>query len=72
MSESATMQGIYEELKSLREEVLFIKKHMFDPDTVMTTEEKKIFERSMKEFKEGKTISLASVKKKLGLCKYSV
>jgi hypothetical protein len=67
VSESATMQGIYEELKSLKEEVLFIKKHMFDPDTIMTTEEKSIFERSMKEFKEGKTVPLVSVKKKLGL-----
>ena len=67
MSESATMQGIYEELKSLKEEVLFIKKHMFDPDTIMTTEEKKIFERSVKEFNAGKTVPLASLKKKLGL-----
>jgi hypothetical protein len=51
----------------LKEEVLFIKKHMFDPDTIMTTEEKKAFERSMKEFKEGKTVPLAAVKKRLGM-----
>ena len=65
--ETATIETIHKDLKSLRDEVLFIKKHMFDPDTIMTTEESRIFEQSMKELKEGKTTSLKEIKKELGL-----
>ena len=67
MSEAATVQEIYGELKSLKEEVIFIKKHMFDPDTIMTTEEARRFEQSMKELKQGKTTSFSKIKKELGL-----
>jgi len=67
MSEAATVQEIYGELKSLKEEVIFIKKHMFDPDTIMTTEEARRFEQSMKELKQGKTTPLSKIKKELGL-----
>ena len=67
MSEAATVQEIYEELKLLKEEVIFIKKHMFDPDTIMTTEEARRFEQSMKELKQGKTTPLSKIKKELGL-----
>ncbi len=59
-------QQILEELKTMKVDLEFIKKHMFDPDTIMTTEESKRFEQSMKEFKEGKTISLKDLKKELG------
>lgn len=65
--EAVTLETIHKDLESLREEVIFIKKHMFDPDTVMTTEESRIFEQSMKELKDGKTTSLADLKKELGL-----
>jgi len=67
MTEISTVQRIYDELKELRKEVIFIKKHMFDPDTIMTTEESKRFEQSMKELKEGKTTPLSELKKELGL-----
>ena len=67
MSEAATVQEIYKELKSLKEEVIFIKNHMFDPDTIMTTEEARRFEQSMKELKQGKTTPLSKIKKELGL-----
>lgn len=67
MSEATTIQRIYDELKELRKEVVFIKKHMFDPDTIMTTEESRRFEQSMKELKEGKTTPLSEIKKELGL-----
>lgn len=66
MSE-AVIKNIYEELKSLKEEVIFIKKHMFDPDAIITTEESRRFEQSMKELKAGKTTSLSKIKKELGL-----
>lgn len=67
MAETTTIQRIYDELKELRKEVTFIKKHMFDPDTIMTTEESRRFEQSMKELKEGKTTPLSELKKELGL-----
>ena len=58
---------ILEELKTIKIDLDFIKKHMFDPDTIMTTEESKRFEQSMKELKEGKTTPLSELKKELGL-----
>ena len=65
MVETATIKKIYDELKVLKEDVTFIKKYMFDPDTVMTTEESKRFEESIKDFKEGKTTPLSELKKEL-------
>ena len=67
MAETITIRKIYDEIKGLKKEVTFIKKHMFDPDTILTTEESKRFEESMKELKEGKTTPLSEVKKELGL-----
>ncbi len=67
MAETVTIQKVYDEIKSLKEEVHFIKKHMFDPDTIMSSEEEKIFQQSLREYKEGKTKSLTQVKKDLGL-----
>ena len=58
---------MYMELLALRKEVQFIKTHMFDPDTIMTTEEEERFERAMKEYKERKTIPLEDLKKELEL-----
>ena len=66
MAEIVTIKKIYDEIKGLKKEVTFIKKHMFDPDTILTTEESKRFEESMKELKEGKTTPLSEVKKELG------
>ena len=67
IAETTTVKNIYDELKELRKEVPFIKKHMFDPDTIMTTEESRRFKQNMKELKEGKTIPLSELKKELGL-----
>ena len=67
MQETKTIQKIYTELKELKTEVSFIKKHMFDPDTIMTIDEAKRFNESMKELKQGKTTSLFELKKELSL-----
>ncbi|MBI4141389.1 hypothetical protein HY484_00520 [Candidatus Woesearchaeota archaeon] len=67
MPETVSMQKIFSELKDLKKEVVFIKKHMFDPDTIMTIDEAKRFEASLKELKEGKTTPLLELKKELGL-----
>ena len=58
---------ILEELKDIKKELNFIKEHMFDPDTIMTTEESRRFKQSLKELKEGKTTPLSLVKDELGL-----
>ena len=63
----ATLDQIYGELRKLKEEVVFIKKHMFDPDTIMTSEEGRRFEQSMDELREGTTMSLDKLKKQIGL-----
>lgn len=58
---------LIQELKEIKKDIHFIKEHMFDPDTIMTTEENKIFEQSLKELKEGKTTSLSEIKKEIGI-----
>ena len=67
MAESTTLDKVYSEIKALKEDIGFIKKHMFDPDSIMTAEEAKRFDHSMDEFKKGKTTSLARVKKEIRL-----
>ena len=41
MTETATIDEMYREIVELRNEVSFIKKHMFDPDCIMTAEEER-------------------------------
>ncbi|MBI4159272.1 hypothetical protein HY500_03360 [Candidatus Woesearchaeota archaeon] len=67
MTETMIIKKIYDELKDLKKEVIFIKKHMFDPDAIMTSEESRRFEQAMRELKESKTISHENLKKELGL-----
>jgi hypothetical protein len=67
MTETVNMGKIYRELLALRNEVQFIKTHMFDPDTIMTTEEEERFKRAMQELKEGETTSLEVLEKELGI-----
>ena len=67
MPETINMEKMYGELLALRREIQFIKTHMFDPDTIMTTEEEERYERAMQEHREGKTVSLEDLKKELGL-----
>ena len=58
---------VLNELKEIKSKLNFIEKHMFDPDTIMTIEESKRFEQSLKELKEGKTTPLSELKKELSL-----
>ena len=67
MVETVNMEKVYRELLALRNEVQFIKTHMFDPDTIMTTEEEERYKRAMQELQEGKTTSLEDLKKELGM-----
>ncbi len=67
MAETVNMEKMYLELLALKRDVQFIKTHMFDPDTIMTTEEEERYERAIKEHKEGRTVSLETLKKELGM-----
>lgn len=46
------------ELKSIKEELHYIKAHMVDADIILTTEEKKLLDESIENEKAGKLISL--------------
>ena len=65
--ETAAAPHITEELKAIRKDLEFIKNHMFDPDTIMTTEEERRFKQALRELEEGKTTPLSQMKKELGL-----
>ncbi len=67
MTETVVVKKLETELKEIRKDLRFIKEHMFDQDSIMTTEENKRFEQSLNELKEGKTTTLSEIKKKLGL-----
>ncbi|MBI4738435.1 hypothetical protein HY772_02545 [Candidatus Woesearchaeota archaeon] len=67
MSEAETVKGIYEELRSLREEVRFIKKHMVDADTILTHEDKTALQEAREDIKKGKTVRLDKLREELGI-----
>ena len=66
MTEAVTMNMVFDELKSLKKEVTFIKKHMVDVDMFMTPEEEERLTEALEEHKKGKTISLEDLKKEIG------
>lgn len=49
---------IMEELKAIRKDSDFIKEHIVDRDTILTSEEEKILEEAVKELREGKAVKL--------------
>jgi hypothetical protein len=54
-------KAIAGELRAIRKELEYIRKHMVDVDMILTAEEERILERGLKEYKEGKTRSLDEV-----------
>ena len=55
MIEAVTMDMVFDELKSLKKEVTFIKKHMVDVDTVLTDDDFESLNEAEKDLKAGKT-----------------
>jgi len=53
---------ILNELKSIKEELHYIKEHMVDADTILTADEKLLLDESIKNEKAGKLISLEELK----------
>jgi len=56
---------IWEELKVIRRELEYIKEHMVDVDTVLTREEERILDESLREFEEGEATKLEDFEKEL-------
>ena len=56
---------IWEELKVIRRELEYIKEHMVDVDTVLTREEERILDESLREFVEGEATKLEDFEKEL-------
>ena len=54
---------ILEKLDDIKSEIGFIKEHMVDIDMILTSEEEKRLEESLKDLKEGRTTSLENFKK---------
>lgn len=67
VTEAINVQQLTEEVRAIREDIHFIKTHMFDPDTIMTVEEERRFKQALQEFQEGKTTSLSELKEELDL-----
>ena len=67
MTEAASIKKVYDEVKALREDIAQIRKHVIDSDRIMTEDEAKRYEKSMRELKKGKTVSLSSLKKEMKL-----
>ena len=57
----ATMQTVMERLDDIKSELDYIKKHMVDADTLLTPEEEQRLEESLRNLKEGRTVSLETL-----------
>ena len=56
------VKQILNELKLIKEELYYIKAHMVEADTVLTSEEKQLLEDSIKNEKAGRLVSLEELK----------
>jgi len=54
---------IMQELKEIKMDLNFIKKHMVDVDTILTPEEEVELNESLRELEKGKTFSFDTIKK---------
>lgn len=63
MPEAISPEVVMSELKSIKEELDFIKKHMVDVDSLLIGDEEARLEESLKEYREGKAVSLEEFEK---------
>jgi len=56
------IKQVLDELKSIKEELHYIKEHMVDADTILTVEERKLLDESIKNENAGKLTSLVELK----------
>ena len=58
MAQESIQKELFSEIKAIREDLNYIKEHMVDRDMVLTSEEEKRLDESIKEYKEGKSMQL--------------
>ncbi len=63
--ETVTLETIHKDLEFIKNKVIEIEKHMVDVDTVLTPEEERRLEESIKEYKMEKTTSLEDFEKEM-------
>ena len=66
MVETITKE-VVEDLKEIKNDLKYIKEHMVDIDSILSEKDKASVTKARKELKEGKTTSLSTLKKELGL-----
>ncbi len=64
MSEAISVR-VVDELKAIKKDLDYIKKNMVDVDNLLTKEEEKRLEKSLKEYKKGKATPLHDFKKEV-------
>lgn len=63
--EALSQKKVIEELRAIRKDIEFIKKHMIDIDMILTRKEEKILEESIREYEKGKTTKLEDLEKEM-------
>jgi len=61
VTETMVMEELTSELRAIREDLDFIKEHMVDADSILTEEERKSLDASLKHEREGKLFSLEGI-----------
>ena len=54
---------LIKEMKSIKDDLECIKLRMIDTDMILTLEEEEILKEGLKEFEDGKTVSLSDLKR---------
>ena len=58
MPETIETKDLYKEIKAMRKDLDYIKKHMVDADTILTKEEEAQLNSSIEDYKKGNVVSL--------------
>ena len=66
ITQTVDVQQMTEELKAIRTDLDYIKKHMVDVDTILTPEEEERLDEAVEEYKSEKAVSLEDFEKQLG------
>ncbi|HIH37464.1 hypothetical protein J4460_09035 [Candidatus Woesearchaeota archaeon] len=63
----AETQELMKVIEEMRDDIKYIKKHLIDPDSIMSEDDIACLEQARKDFKEGKTLSLKDLRRELDL-----
>lgn len=65
--ETELLSKIQRDLEFVKKEIIEIKEHMVDADTILTPEEEKELNTSIENYKKGKTKDFEAIKREIGL-----